>query len=653
MNPELDVTALTWSPDNVYVAVGCRTGVVRIWNVAKGTVVVGPASPSTNRISSLAWSPDGTLLAIVRVGESAVILWDVREARQRGVLQEPADANCSVNFLAWSADGKQLMATTDLAVRIWDVAGARLVQTLDSQSPEDQSQRRAAAWSPDGKRIATRCNNGKVKFFDSTYRLVTSGDMGKEVYFDPPCIAWSPDGRHVAVTWLNGCQVLNTGSGLPEFNVEGLKWGDGGLGLSWLPDSARLLCMHRWSGTVTSTDATSGKPLWRLGGKPHAGYWGDDSACGTDICISPDGRQYATAVSQDHLYSWDAMQGTPAHDFGPVFREHNRVAWSIDGRLAVTGEVWWREEEGGVRILDSAEHGPSRLYRDGGCRCAAWSPDGKTLARGETDILLWTSDAEDPHKVFHTDSRVASLAWFADNSTLAAGLDNNKVVILKMPSGKVLRTLTREGLDGGIRYLAALPDGRLVAASHNGAVSVWNAKWEPVGELFRLKKTVRQGDDSEETNVNDGEMPTGGTTIAFATSDGIVFWDADKQAVQKKIGTGPIYSVAWSLPLHRLIAAQDDRLAIYDEPSGELLASQIIWWGPGKHLFLSPEGHIRCSPAMSEDVVYVALTDDGRQVTLRPAEFAAAYGWKNDPERIRLALAGADKPNDGKAEKAK
>ena len=124
-----------------------------------------------------------------------------------------------------------------------------------------------------------------------------------------------------------------------------------------------------------------------------------------------------------------------------------------------------------------------------------------------------------------------------------------------------------------------LPDGRLVAASHNGAVSVWNSKWETVGDLFRLKKTVRQGGDlvRVEINVNDGTMPAGGTTIAFATSDGIVLWDADKQAVQKKIGTGPMYSVAWSLPLHRLIAAQEDRIAIYDVPSGELLASQVIW----------------------------------------------------------------------------
>ena len=207
-NPELDVTSLTWSPDNAYVAVGCRTGMVRIWNVAKGTLVIGPPSSSTNQVSSLAWSPDGTLLAIARWGESAVVLWDVREAKQSAVLQEPADANRSVCFLVWSADGKQLMATSDLAVRIWDVAGAKLDQTLDLQTPEDQQPRRAAAWSPDGKRIATLCNNGKVKFFDSTYKRVLSGQIGYPYGDISTSIAWSPDGRHLVGGYLGGCVVI-------------------------------------------------------------------------------------------------------------------------------------------------------------------------------------------------------------------------------------------------------------------------------------------------------------------------------------------------------------------------------------------------------------------------------------------------------------
>jgi len=53
-------------------------------------------------------------------------------------------------------------------------------------------------------------------------------------------------------------------------------------------------------------------------------------------------------------------------------------------------------------------------------------------------------------------------------------------------------------------------------------------------------------------------------------------------------------------------------------------------------------------------VFYVAPPDDGRQITLCADEFAATYGWKNDSEKIRLsAVAAADNPNGGKAEKAK
>jgi hypothetical protein len=34
--------------------------------------------------------------------------------------------------------------------------------------------------------------------------------------------------------------------------------------------------------------------------------------------------------------------------------------------------------------------------------------------------------------------------------------------------------------------------------------------------------------------------------------------------------------------------------------------------------------------------VYVALTEEGEQITLTPEEFRQRYGWKNDPSRVRL-----------------
>ncbi len=54
-------------------------------------------------------------------------------------------------------------------------------------------------------------------------------------------------------------------------------------------------------------------------------------------------------------------------------------------------------------------------------------------------------------------------------------------------------------------------------------------------------------------------------------------------------------------------------------------------------LAILPEGHCRGTPKrLDGKFVYVAQTEAGRQ-TLTPAEFAEKYGWKNDPERFKLA----------------
>jgi len=77
-------------------------------------------------------------------------------------------------------------------------------------------------------------------------------------------------------------------------------------------------------------------------------------------------------------------------------------------------------------------------------------------------------------------------------------------------------------------------------------------------------------------------------------------------------------------------------------------------WLTGDHwMCVSPEGHIRgghfapdqtefdpadtAIPAsLKEQIVYVALLDDGSQVTLSSDEFAARFGWQNDPNQAYL-----------------
>lgn len=76
--------------------------------------------------------------------------------------------------------------------------------------------------------------------------------------------------------------------------------------------------------------------------------------------------------------------------------------------------------------------------------------------------------------------------------------------------------------------------------------------------------------------------------------------------------TRPIWRTETSEPVVTFVASRNDQV-----------------------LVLSPEGHYLVSPGIEKDLVYVVQTDAG-QDTLTPAEFSQRYGWKNDPERVRL-----------------
>ena len=53
-------------------------------------------------------------------------------------------------------------------------------------------------------------------------------------------------------------------------------------------------------------------------------------------------------------------------------------------------------------------------------------------------------------------------------------------------------------------------------------------------------------------------------------------------------------------------------------------------------LYISPQGHYACDRDVSADLLYVVETEDGRQLTLTPDQFANQFGWTNDPQQVRL-----------------
>jgi hypothetical protein len=80
----------------------------------------------------------------------------------------------------------------------------------------------------------------------------------------------------------------------------------------------------------------------------------------------------------------------------------------------------------------------------------------------------------------------------------------------------------------------------------------------------------------------------------------------------------------------------DGTTRLWDAESGRP-GSILMVFPEDRHLILMPDGHFRGTPGVEEELVCVVLTEDGRQETLTTTAFAHKYGWKNDPDKVRLA----------------
>ena len=109
--------------------------------------------------------------------------------------------------------------------------------------------------------------------------------------------------------------------------------------------------------------------------------------------------------------------------------------------------------------------------------------------------------------------------------------------------------------------------------------------------------------------------------------------------ITKRRDPGSSYAlgpVAWS-PGSKLIASGDSDVRLYEAATGRPIAV-LVPLADKTGLSVSAAGHYRGTPpqAVARQLVYVVDTGRGQE-TLTPAEFEKKYGWKNDPEQVRLA----------------
>ena len=118
-NPEI-VSAVAYSPDGKYVAIGCEDRVVRIWEVSTGQMVREFLGADALGIK---FSPDGRFLLTGGADRTAP-LWDLATGK---AIRSFTGHAAAVQTVTFSPDGNQVVTiSNDGIVRVWSLQTASI-----------------------------------------------------------------------------------------------------------------------------------------------------------------------------------------------------------------------------------------------------------------------------------------------------------------------------------------------------------------------------------------------------------------------------------------------------------------------------------------------------------------------------------------------
>jgi WD40 repeat protein len=286
-----DVFCVSFSPDGKRLVSGSMDGTVRVWDVASGNEVTPRRYPECAIVAAV--SPDGTLLATGGL-DPEIRLWAAERGNEVGRL---SDASGWFSAVAFSTDGKRLLAVRERTRSLWDVPARKRISSikLDAQGY-------CTGVSPNQSIVVFQGRTG-VHLIDAetgAARRLFEGWAGR--------VAFSSDGKQLAIGARGHVHLLEVASGKllrtfpwPEASV---------LGHALSPDG-RLLAAGAFVRNVSNEGGhrlnvtrlygvSDGRVRHSMAGHPGGDY---------RMVFSPDGRTLATAGQDGLIRLWETCTG--------------------------------------------------------------------------------------------------------------------------------------------------------------------------------------------------------------------------------------------------------------------------------------------------------------------------------------------------------